>query len=241
MRIHVRPRYQQPVNLSLEEVNCMLAQGDLRGDEPAWIPGISDWVQLDSLEGIVLPQPPPFRGIAGSRELAVPEISDTSANLKDTPGCIEGPKGIGGWLMLFCVNLTIVGPFYTLWGLVSARMQCAYYINKYPAFKAAWAVESCGIILILLYGMAVGWKIWGGSPDGGALAKKYLKIRFFGFMALEILVSFLILSIPSISFARLIGVEFGIWIGEVALFVVWWSYFKKSKRVKRTYDSSGVG
>lgn len=58
MRIHVKHPDRPPQELRLEEVNRMLAKGELDGDELAWTPGLADWTQLRLVHGAVMPTPP---------------------------------------------------------------------------------------------------------------------------------------------------------------------------------------
>lgn len=105
MRIHIRPQNQDEQILSLEQVNAMLNQGELDGDEPAWAPGLSEWTRLDSINGVVLPKPPPFTE-QKSPEAPPPfteEILDSSpgnavSELTKQPQTqnIAGQKGVKG-------------------------------------------------------------------------------------------------------------------------------------------------
>ena len=60
MKIHIKLQNQDEQIINLEQVNTMLSQGELDGNEPAWTPGLSNWTRLDSIDGIILPKPPPF-------------------------------------------------------------------------------------------------------------------------------------------------------------------------------------
>jgi uncharacterized RDD family membrane protein YckC len=60
MIIFVRSPYQPVRELRLEEVNALLARGELDGDEQAWTAGLSDWIALRNIKGIQLPSPPPL-------------------------------------------------------------------------------------------------------------------------------------------------------------------------------------
>ncbi len=60
MRIQVKPKYQPPQNMSLEEANAMLERGELNGDEQACHLDLSDWTVLREIEGIDIPAPSPL-------------------------------------------------------------------------------------------------------------------------------------------------------------------------------------
>ncbi len=62
MRVHVK-RGDEPVReFTIEQVNSMLAKGELDGDELAWTAGLSAWTQLRCIPGVALPSPPPLPG-----------------------------------------------------------------------------------------------------------------------------------------------------------------------------------
>ena len=62
MKIHVRPEYQPEQVFNIEEVNEMLIEGKLEGEEWAWTPGLSGWIKLKAINGVILPKPPKFTG-----------------------------------------------------------------------------------------------------------------------------------------------------------------------------------
>lgn len=249
MRIHVRPQNQSEQVLSLKQVNVLLSRGELDGDEPAWTPGLSEWSRLDSLNGVVLPAPPPlmndkpheppppFTGPIATlpRDTVVP---DSSTEPQSPVGA--GPKGIGGWLAFFCIGLTILGPLFSFGQMASAWAQASAAFERFPSLKTAVCYENFGSALILLYGFFVGCKVWGGHPAGKQLAKQYLKLRLIGVIGIELITLLLMPSLPTQMFrAALAGLVKAV-IGEGAYFLVWWLYFKKSRRVRNTYAPAHI-
>ena len=168
--------------------------------------------------------------------------------MEEKPVKIRTPiPPVGGWLLFFCVAMTILGPLVSI-GRLSLGWENADAIFAHiPSLKTIMYVETFGIALLVLYGFVVGCKIWRGDPDGKQLAKQYLKIRFFGFIGLWTVVILLMFRLPShmpriVEIIRSETVE-GIIKGvfrEGIFFLVWWSYFKKSKRVRNTYDSNSL-
>lgn len=148
------------------------------------------------------------------------------------------PRGVGGWLLFFCVVLTIIGPLFWLintsleWENFSPRLR-----QLFPSFIDLCYVETFVLGLILLYGIVTGFRIWSGNVNGKVIARQYLKIRFFGFLVTvtALILIGVMLGLPS----QLIGfVAEGIpkiVVSEGGFFFIWWFYFKKSKRVKNTY------
>lgn len=151
-----------------------------------------------------------------------------------------GPKGVGGWLLLFCVGLTIPGPLYTL-GQISINWEQAQPVfAQFPSLKTAVMWENAGSIALVIYGFVVGCMIWSGNPNGREIAKKFLLIRLFGFIGIEFIAVVLMVGMPSEVVASAIGAAVGAVFGNSIWFLIWWLYFKKSRRVRNTYAKAGV-
>jgi hypothetical protein len=149
------------------------------------------------------------------------------------------PIGVGGWLLFFCVSLTIIGPLFSF-GILMDSWETAKPAFAYiPSLKTITSFELLGSVVIIVYGFVIGCKIWAGNPKGKWLAKQYLKVRFFGFIGIEAIVLLMMYlnKMPSSWMPGIIGGMIGrVIFGEGFFFLVWWFYFKKSKRVKNTYD-----
>ena len=177
--------------------------------------------------------PPPTEDL---KETSVKSASSTQPKSPVT----SVPQGVGGWLVFFCICLTIFGPLYSLGQMALSWEQAPVIFARFPSFKTVMYVETFGVVLILLYGFIVGCKIWGGNPDGERLAKQYLKIRLFGFIGVEAIVILLMLKLPS-QMVRAVAIEIiGVLFREGVFFLLWWLYFKKSKRVRSTYGSNSL-
>jgi len=170
-------------------------------------------------------------------DLKKPPGEVVSATKSKSPST-SAPRGVGGWLLFFCVSLTIIGPLYSLIQLVQGWEGAAVVSSRFPSFETITYLETFGVALILLYGFIVGCRIWAGNPNGRRLAQQYLKIRLFGFIGLEVIVFLLLLNLPSQLIEAVATEIAGVLFREGLFFLIWWLYFKKSKRVKNTYDSN---
>ena len=142
-------------------------------------------------------------------------------------------KGVGGWLLFFCVLITIILPVG--WGLASY----ANWIKISWLFKTASALRDVFWFETVLYGAAAvygafaGWWIWSGDPRGKRNAIEFLIGRF---------------AVISFSNVGAVLMSSGIpwtavlttWLGNAALTVVWLLYFVKSKRVRNTYGTGAA-
>jgi len=189
-------------------VNCPSCQGQIT------LPKLTPHPQ------VVRGAPPPVRA---------PRQNQAAATLK------LGPKGVGGWLVFFCVGLTILSPLASLGQIALSWEQSKPAFDMYPSIRTAITFENLGMVAILVYGFVVGCMIWSGNRNGRTLARRYLLIRLFGFFGVEIVVMLIMSGLSSEIMAAVIGVVVGAQFRELVYFLVWWFYFKKSKRVSNTY------
>ena len=49
----------------------------------------------------------------------------------------ESPRGIGGWLLFFCISLTILGPLWSIIQINNAWMNAQRALDRFPAAKTA--------------------------------------------------------------------------------------------------------
>jgi len=137
--------------------------------------------------------------------------------------------------VFFCVGLTILSPLASLGQIALSWEQSKPAFDMYPSIRTAITFENLGMVAILVYGFVVGCMIWSGNRNGRTLARRYLLIRLFGFFGVEIVVMLIMSGLSSEIMAAVIGVVVGAQFRELVYFLVWWFYFKKSKRVSNTY------
>jgi hypothetical protein len=127
-------------------------------------------------------------------------------------------RGVGGWLLFFCVSLTILGPLVNLVEILQ---------NPHQSFLVVFDV---GMSAFSIYTGAV---IWGVRSSALKLVKAYF-IVMLAVAALSILGSFRtsLREIQQQSPSQnpiMVG-------GRIFIAVaIWWTYFKKSKRVRATF------
>jgi hypothetical protein len=146
----------------------------------------------------------------------------------------ENPKykGIGGWLLLFCIVLTIITP------ILSASQIVSGYVNTpitNSTVKAALIIESGIGGLLHFYGFVTGCIVWSGNKNGAVYAKRFLIINIIGFFAIATSVALLFDS-PEARH-KVIGSYILLIPKEIAFFTIWWFYFKYSKRIKFLYEN----
>ena len=153
--------------------------------------------------------------------------------VKDEVQISEKYKGVGGWLLLFCIGLIVFGPL----------LFCSSIANLTPStipinsLRALVRIDLFCSALLMLLGMAVGiGLIKNKTSEAVKFAKAYLIIRLayaLGSIPLPYL-----LDLPSDIAARFVASLIGNAIAIIIYFAIWYLYLSKSKRVKATYYSN---
>ena len=212
---------------SEEQVRGMLTGGLVSVDDSGWCEGAFDWQPLHAL--LALKQPPPIP--------TAPQHLATPPAIAAQP---VGPTGVGGWLAFFCVGLTILSPLFALVSMANNWSQSEPAFGKSPILKSVLLWENFGSIGLLIYGFIVGCIVWSGNPRGRSIARQFLLIELFGYIGVE-LIGLLMMrglpmrGLPSEVVAGGVGGLVVAVFTAVVQFLIWWFYFKKSKRVRNTY------
>jgi len=228
--IHIYHNNQQEGPYSPEQLRDMISKGTVTPVTLAWKEGMPDWAPLNTIMSCKVvqqapPAPPP------------PPIDEQTPqlNVPTTPAATTGPKGVGGWLVFFCVGITILGPLFALGQITTNWEQAQPAFAQFPNLKTAILWENIGSVALLIYGFIAGCMIWGGNASGREIAKRFLLIRLFGAIGIEFITVVIMGDMPSQVATSVIGAAVRAVFREVVYFLIWWFYFKKSKRVRNTY------
>ena len=133
-----------------------------------------------------------------------------------------GRWAVGGWLLFFCIITTLLGPAINLAQVAD--------VAKTGTTLAAWT--ACFVLGFSLQGVITGLKVWSVKPE----AFKWLRAWFITLFVVGVLAS--AAEIIQGAMAAHAGAPEPPTSHPVAAIVyaaVWWSYFKRSKRVKATF------
>jgi hypothetical protein len=156
--------------------------------------------------------------------------------------CTKGPAyatvprytGVGGWLLFFCVCLTIVSPIVTV-GLFSAGFsQASPHFHRFPGLRTLCVMDgllSAGVVIVGFY---AGIALWTMKQNAVQIAKAYLVVYLIG-SAVSNLILPLMAGLPSQVTAALLGQGVVGMFGSLAGFSLWNWYLSNSKRVKATF------
>ena len=174
------------------------------------IPDASEICPLCRREANIQLQPAP------ALEMAAPAARQ-SFSPTSTP--LSGPQGVGGWLKFFCFTVTIIGPLFLTVQVVSlGTMPSRYYVID--LVRAA-------------YGMVVGVFLWARRPHALSLLRAY----FIVVLATAVLGSLgLVLTGLRRGWASMfLSAGFTPVAQLLAYTMIWFAYFRKSRRVRNTY------
>ena len=217
MEIFIWKNGNQAGPFSEEQVLGMVSAGLASTDDLAWVEGATSWQPLSGI--LRLSRPPP-----------IPQTSESQVTRPRS-----GPHGVAGWLAFFCFGLTVSGPFYTIFQMTKNWELAQPLFSRFPFLKSAVLWENIGTSALLVYGFVIGCMIWSGSPSGRRMAKQFLLVHLFASVCIS-MGSFLFMgTVPKQIFDGIIASLIGVTIREGIFFAIWWTYFKKSKRVKNTY------
>lgn len=143
-------------------------------------------------------------------------------------------KGVGGWLLLFCLILTVISPLFSVISFFIDFSSSSQYFGQYPRLKTIIAIDGVLFAGVMAFGIYSGILLWTISPNAVKIARTYL-IVYLGIIILEVFRPLLLELPPDLSHDMVVtGLRAAGY--RYAFFVsVWYSYLNKSKRVKATY------
>jgi ribosomal protein L40E len=130
-------------------------------------------------------------------------------------------RGIGGWLLFFCVTVTLVGPLVNI-----------AEIAQNPNDSVTVALD----LMLAVFKIITGVVVWRISPYALKLVKAYFIVTLV-ISCLSVVGS---LSTNLNDVAHQSAPSNGLGAGFQGLIgvILWWSYFRKSRRVKATFGSN---
>ncbi|MEY2486747.1 MAG: hypothetical protein QOH39_2395 [Verrucomicrobiota bacterium] len=149
------------------------------------------------------------------------------------------PKGVGGWLLIFCVGQILIAPLVSL-NHLAVMWNFMRLHTVFPVVRQHGTIVTVVSLLVTLYGMIVGISIWKGSPHGRILARQYLVIRILIALFMTALIAWWALGFGGQFARRVFPRLLPSTALEVAGCLLWWCYFTYSKRVRNTYCNTGA-
>lgn len=220
MQILVRHPQHGDRHFSVEEVNAMLASGELHRQVLGWTRGMNDWAPLEQIPGVEGGPPPPPEWPPAPIAPALPA------------GTVDGPSGPGGWLLLFIASLIVCSPAAS----AAPLFEDIRVVSTFEMPRLIWfSLYDAAAVICLLLGVATGVFLATGARPARKVAQVYLLARLItmllGMLALALCEQVYYGEIARELRILLVGqaVQLAIYCG------IWSSYLHKSVRVRNTY------
>jgi phage FluMu protein Com len=147
-------------------------------------------------------------------------------------------KSVGGWLLFFCISLTILFPLRSLIAFADIFTFSVPLFPRYTFFAFATGIDVLLRIALTIFSIYTGIALWQRRTGAVKLAKHFLYC-WLGYSGVLIVLQ--LLFIPTMPQFRN-STALGIILIEIAkgifFFAIWFAYLTKSRRVKETFDSS---
>lgn len=153
---------------------------------------------------------------------------------------LETPKpspfvGVRGWLLLFCLVLTVFSPVFTIFFLAANYQGAAQYFEQFPGLRVISRIDIVLSVSLMAFSVYAGISLWRKKQNAIRIAKAYLW-TYLGYSIVASGLPFTAGLPPVAHETMIIGVVKNLF-RALLFFAVWYSYLNGSKRVKATFPS----
>jgi hypothetical protein len=152
-----------------------------------------------------------------------------STAIVDEPGY----KGVGGWLLFFCVSLTILSPAITFVSLARSYGASSRFFSQFHGLLVITVLDTILSTALMAFSIYAGVCLWKVRPGALRTAKTYL-FCLLAYFAVAAVLPFMA-GLPSAANAAMLPVVVLSSVRGLIYFAIWYSYLIKSKRVQATY------
>ena len=161
-----------------------------------------------------------------------PQCGGNIASYNVKPETHSQYYGVGGWLLLLCVGMTILGPLLNL-AAISSEIAESNKISAFiPEIETAVKIEVGVMLVITALGFYAGISLWTKRPNAVLKAKIYLIL--LPFATILALYSIYMVLPPMVQQPFIRESTFPV-IRTVIYSIVWFLYLSNSQRVAETY------
>ncbi len=154
-----------------------------------------------------------------------------------TPDVDNQYYGIKGWLLFFCIISVIIRPIFSYNTIISEIQSIPFLEVYYSSYVPLVILEIIIIIVLSIYRFIIGILLWTKHQKAVYYVKKNLIIELVVIIILNII---LLAGVPDEAQRYIVPGLIGNTFGSVLLFVIWYNYFNKSKRVKSTFQNNNL-
>jgi len=231
MEIYIAKNGSRSGPFNEAQVRSLVDGGLITLEDLVWSKGSDDWRPLRTL--LFPDEPPPIPDALGNHATT----SQAAVTMAPPTRVRAGPKGVGGWLVFFCVQLTILSPFFTVIHMPIDWEDASPAFVRYPELKDAMVIQDVGLAIVLILGFVAGTAIWSGSRRGRTWARTYLIGRLAVLLAFErFSYATAVPAVPTAVASKLWDSVVASVVTNVVIAGIWLLYFQFSRRVRNTYQ-----
>lgn len=159
-----------------------------------------------------------------------------SASHEMPPQIAHAPSnlvGVKGWLLWFCISLTILSPIVALAMMGAMTAQSQSYL-RIPGIRPYLAFLTVMTVILVIAGICIGVMVWRRRCGAHILARRFLLASFAIGSALPLSI-FGFVDIPSGNVGTVLGGMVVDTIKSAVPTFAWYFYLIKSKRVRATF------
>jgi hypothetical protein len=146
----------------------------------------------------------------------------------------ERYRGVRGWLLLLCINLTILDPTAIVLGVFSAISIAKPDFERYPELMRMLVVSGICRLALAVFSIYVGAALWRVRPEAPNAAKLYFRIASI-YSAFALLLPRMV-GLPDELYRQMAGATLVASTITLCYVAAWYAYLVKSKRVKATFE-----
>src|SRR5215468_12784381 len=164
-------------------------------------------------------------------------IPTTAVHSTQTAAPLTGPKykGVGGWLLFFCLSLTVFSPLITIVTLTASYTEAFQLLDRFPGVMAITVIDTFLSLGVMAFSVYAGVSLWRLKPGAVQTAKRYL-MCLLAYAAVTSILPFMS-GLPSDVNETLIAEVIKDASRKFFYVAIWYAYLNKSKRVMATFES----
>ena len=141
--------------------------------------------------------------------------------------------GVKGWLLLLCINLSILDPLSIMVNLALVSNMAKPFFNEYPGLKRLILINGTCSIALMVFSIYAGISLWKVLPNAVRAANNYLRIAFL-YSLVSVFIPAMV-GLPEKAYKDMAGNTFVNSLITMSYMAAWYLYLKRSKRVKATF------
>lgn len=146
----------------------------------------------------------------------------------------ERYKGVGGWLLLLCINLAILDPAAIVLGVFGALPLADF--QKYPEMQRFMVISGGCRLALAAFSVYAGTALWRIQRDAPNTARRYFQAAAI-YSAFALLLPGIV-GLPNELYAEMAGASLVSSLVTLCYVAAWYLYLGKSKRVRATFQSN---